>query len=144
MRVHRLAYLTHDARKLVRSGRGRSERQHHQGEFAVWRQKFAADDLIRLHALDERLIFGPLRKGGRKQRWRHLPVVWRLAGGKDRNQAARTVDQLEIDGKAAKFLQRVAFEKRVAFNDDEDVELVRGKALGYFFVGSVFFGIRTK
>ena len=53
----------------------------------------------------------------------------RLARGKYRDQAARAVKQLQVDGQIAQRLERGSLEQLVALDDDEDVELVRRESV---------------
>ena len=90
----------------------RLQGKDHQSQLAVRRQHFVADDFIRHHALDQRLIFIALRQGVGKKRRGNLPVARRLARGEYRDQAPGAVDQLNPDGKVAQFLQRLRSSKR--------------------------------
>ena len=136
-----LADRADDAGEPVRPGCGRIERQHHQSELAVGRQQLAANDLIRHHPLHQPLVVGALRQRVREQRRWNLVALGRLTRGKYGDQAARSFEQLKLDREFAQVLQGRSLEQPIAFDNDQHVELVGGKAAGDLRVCFVFRGI---
>ena len=62
----------------------------------------------------------------------------RRARGKHRDDAARAVDQLQVDRHVAQLFQRRALEQLVALDDHQHVEFVRREAVRDFDVIAVF------
>ena len=85
----RLADLADDVPRACALDDLRIEREHHEREPPVVRQQFAADDLVRRHALDQLLIGGAGRQGLGEQRRRNLAGFRRLPRRKQRDQPAR-------------------------------------------------------
>ena len=139
-----VANIANDGRQPAGTGRIRLQGKHHQGQLAIWRQHFVANDFIRHHAFDERLVFGALRQRIGEKRRGNLPVVGRLARGEYRDQSPCAIDQLNPDRKIAQFLQRIPFQQSVAFDHDEDVKFVRREPARDFFVCPEFIGIGSE
>ena len=98
------------------------EREHDQRQFAVGRKQFAADDLVRGDALEELLVGGAARKIVGNQRCRQLSILGRLTRRKQGDDAARSVDQLQVGDEIAKLCDRGALKQCLAIDDDQDVE----------------------
>ena len=129
-----LADFVNDVAQAVAGNDRRIKRQHGQRQLPVQRQELAADDLVRQHAIDQFLIVGALRQFPGEQRLGNPSAFGRLARGEQRNNAARAVDQLKVGDQLAQLGQRLAIQQRLAFDDNEDVELARRKAAGDRFV----------
>ncbi len=141
VRSHLIADRPDRRAQFVRCRGRRFEGKHHQGQFAVVRQHLAADDLVRRHPLDQRLVVGTLRQRIRKERRGNGPVVGRLARREYGDQPARAVDQLEFDSELAQLFQRCTLKEAIALDDDEDVEFVRWESPRDLLVGPEFLGL---
>src|SRR4029077_4471781 len=113
------------------------QRQHDQRQRSVFRQQFAANDLVAFDGLDEFVVVGALRQLGGKQRRRQFAGRRRLPRREQRNDAAGPVDELQIGDEIAQFFQIVSREQGLAFDDDEYVEFLRRELFGDLFVLAV-------
>ncbi len=127
--MHGLADLADRVTEPLALGHGLVERDDHQGQLAVLRQELAADDLVRLDALDQRIVGGALRKVRREQGGRDVALLRRLAGREERYDAAHAVHQLDVGHEVAQLFERRALQQRLAFHDDEHVELAGREAV---------------
>jgi hypothetical protein len=132
--LHRLADLGDRGVEALATDDLGIEREHHQRQRAVLRQQLAADDLVGEHALLQGVIGRPGRQFLGEQRRRQLARLRRLPRREQRDQAAHAVDQLQIGDKVTDFLDGPAVHQILALDDDENVVLGRGKALGHLFV----------
>ena len=105
--VHRLADFADDIAQLVALDDGGVERQHDQGQLAVEREQLAAQDFVAHHLLDERIVGRALRQRVGEERRRQVIAFRRLARRKQRDDAARAVDQLQVGDEVAKLAEIV-------------------------------------
>jgi hypothetical protein len=122
----------------------RVERQNDEGQSAVVREQLAADEVIAHHVIDQLLILGTLRQLLRKERSGNATVHRRLARGKQRNDAARAVDELQVGDETAQLVDRIAGEQRLAFDHHQNVVFVRRKPPRHFFELLEFRCIRSE
>ena len=87
-----------------------------------------------LHAQDEVFVLGALRQLLGEKRRRQLIGLRRLARRKQRDDAARAVDKLQVGDEIAQLLERGAREQRLSFDHDQDVEFAGRKAPGLLLV----------
>ena len=120
--MSRLPYLVDDAGELRALYGIGVQRKDDQGQGAVLGQQLVTKNLVRLYSLDQLLIVRPLRQFVGNQRSRQLSSRWRLASGKQGDDATGAVDQLQVDNEVAQLRDRRALQQRLALNDDEDVE----------------------
>ena len=87
---------------------GGLERQDDDRQPAVLREQLAADDVVRLHLVDKRMIAGPFWQGIGKEGLRHSALRGGQARGKHRESASRTVDQLNVSDEVAQLIDGLA------------------------------------
>ena len=122
MLVDGFADVADHAGKLI-PGRRRVEREHDQGELAVLRQQFAANDFVRHHPLNEVLVFraGPARDWGRGE-----AGICPFSGGcrAENNEMTPRVPSISCRSitRSRSFSSDGPIEQRWAFNHDQNVE----------------------
>ena len=92
------------------------------------RKELAANDLIAHHPLDQAVGSPPLAarfQGTAAPEGRRSAE--RLARGEHRDNAARPVDELQVDDERAQLLDRVALEQHLPSNDNQHVVFARRK-----------------
>ena len=84
--LHRPADVVHNRLELAAVDDGGFERKDRDGEPAVVREQLAADDLVGLHLVDERMVGAPFRQGVGKEGLRETALRGGLAQGKHREE----------------------------------------------------------
>ncbi len=142
--LHQVADVGNGLGQLVGSDHLRIEREHDQRQGAVFRQQLAADDLVVLYGLDELVVRVALWQLSREQRRRQLTRGRRLTRREQRDQSTRAFDQLQVSDEIAQLLQVAPFQKGLALDHDENVELLRRELLRDLFVLAEFAGVGTE
>jgi hypothetical protein len=104
------------------------QRQDYQRQLTVFRKEFAANDVVGPHPIDQLGIGLTLGELLGEYRTRQTPLLGRAARREERDDAARTLDQLQVGDKVAQLRQRTPFEQRLSLDHDQDVELGRREA----------------
>src|SRR5581483_3435946 len=140
----RLLYFSDDAGELRALHRIGIQGKHDQCEGIVAGNELVAKNLVRLYSLHQLLIGASLRQLAGNQRSGQLAGFGRFAGRKQRDDAARAVDQLQIGDEISQLFDRGALQQRLALNDDEDVELAGRKSPGLLLIQPEPWRIRTE
>ena len=122
----------------------RIKSENNQGEASVLRQQIAANDLVGRHALDKLMVGGSFWQMVGEQRRRNSAAFRGLTRGKNRDDPARALKQLQVRHEITQLFEVLAREQILSFDDDEHVEFARGKASCHLFVLSKLRRVRTK